>query len=444
MSKVRENESILTPMQRRLLREENERKLRIKIEYKKLGKQRMNLLKSMLYWEEPISQLQKSISKWGTESTLIDEIEEFKSEVIQETNEAFFLTLHDSLESMHSQRRIITHLNNRMIVLKKQLQQELIHSQKQWKENLLNQAEAGFTFSYEELGENRGIRENKILSEIRLLLAQLNAQQLPERLSREIPRIIERAEGIEDYHFLKNFKAVTVIPYLKECRKYEQAYEMWGEEYEELSAKYLVLAQEAGEVPKGQENKAHESQEDVSSEYECSEESVIHLREEVYRLEWEQQKQEEKEYISNCMKAVMEEMGYLSIGRREVQKKNGRRFINELYSLAEGVAINVTYAERGQISMEVGGLEYVDRIPDEEEGRQLSSDMEDFYRNRKKVEEELKNRGIILSSLFVLPPNAQYAQIINVEDYQLTTDIITFSERKKKRSAAVISRQNDE
>ena len=47
---------------------------------------------------------------------------------------------------------------------------------------------------------------------------------------------------------------------------------------------------------------------------------------------------------------VMREMGYHVVGRREVVKKSGRKFRNELYHFSEGAVVNITYATNGQIA----------------------------------------------------------------------------------------------
>lgn len=86
----------------------------------------------------------------------------------------------------------------------------------------------------------------------------------------------------------------------------------------------------------------------------------------------------EREYISDEMTAVMEEMGYDILGSREVIKKSGTKFLNELYDYGNGNAVNITYASDGKITMELGKMDSSDRIPDTSEKAVLVGTMTEF------------------------------------------------------------------
>ncbi|MBQ6582690.1 MAG: hypothetical protein IJH77_02555 [Mogibacterium sp.] len=149
----------------------------------------------------------------------------------------------------------------------------------------------------------------------------------------------------------------------------------------------------------------------------------------------------EQSYIAECVDEVMAEMGYELIGRREVRKRSGRRFRNELYEFREGTAVNVTYAEDGQIAMELGGIAREDRVPSQEETAVLTREMEAFCGEFAEFERRMLARGIIVGSRVALtPPDAAYASIINVNDYE-TEDGWQITEirgrRKKKERKAL-------
>lgn len=148
------------------------------------------------------------------------------------------------------------------------------------------------------------------------------------------------------------------------------------------------------------------------------------------RLEAENQKlraamlhQQEQEYISDHVNQVMREMGYDLIGRRDVKKRSGRRFHNDLYTIGDGKAVSVTQSSDGQITMEIGGIDMQDRLPDAGEAAQLREDMETFCHDFAKIEKRLAEHGITLGTrIDMLPPDEAYAAIINFCDYEKVGD----------------------
>ena len=117
-------------------------------------------------------------------------------------------------------------------------------------------------------------------------------------------------------------------------------------------------------------------------------------------------------------------MGYELIGSREVRKKSGKHFRNELYTFYEGTAVNVTFSSDGQISMELGGLAREDRIPSEEESKMLTEDMESFCSEFSEFEKRMLTKGIVVGNRIALsPPTADYAAIINVNDYDIDSSV---------------------
>ena len=132
----------------------------------------------------------------------------------------------------------------------------------------------------------------------------------------------------------------------------------------------------------------------------------------------------------------MQKMGYKLIGEREKTRKNGKKFKNELYLFDEGTAVNVTFADNGQITMELGGIDHADRVPTDAESRQLSEDMQAFCDDYKEISAYLKKKGIEMTKISHLPPDSQYAQIINVSDYSLTETVADYSTRQTKSGTA--------
>ena len=102
----------------------------------------------------------------------------------------------------------------------------------------------------------------------------------------------------------------------------------------------------------------------------------------------------------------------------------------------EGTAVNVTYSSDGQITMELGGISTDDRLPTEVESASLASDMRTFCDDYFEIEQRLRKKGIITKRISILPPEEQYAQMINVSDYNLSKKVSEYEAKDAKRHTA--------
>ena len=69
----------------------------------------------------------------------------------------------------------------------------------------------------------------------------LSNSALSLELRVKIQNAIEKANNINNDDFLENFRAVTVKPIVDECQAYIRDMELYGAEFEELEAEYIVL-----------------------------------------------------------------------------------------------------------------------------------------------------------------------------------------------------------
>jgi hypothetical protein len=196
----------------------------------------------------------------------------------------------------------------------------------------------------------------------------------------------------------KDFYSVTLLPLEQECRKY-------AEQFADLNVQYHALCAVNGSIP---------------AEIEEEDDPVEFLKEQIQRAQAQAQEAAEQAYISECLDNVMEEMGYDLVGERDVRKKSGKHFHNALYSFSSGTAVSVTYDSDGKISMELGGLDTQDRLPSRGEARQLCGEMTAFCDSFAEIERRLKEKGVeVRETISRLPPSEEYAQIINIEDYDM-------------------------
>ncbi len=259
---------------------------------------------------------------------------------------------------------------------------------------------------------------NKELSEL------LKDDSLPPDIVKEIKQAIYKLQMITELQNLTTFDSITVMGLFKKIDVFKLECEQKQAEFGELVARYRALRTMAGGETK---------------ELPYSEEAKATIASEIERLELQLVRQQEQAYITECIDEVMEEMGYDLIGTREVRKKSGKRFRNELFTFNEGTAVNITFSPDGQISMELGGLAREDRIPTAEETEVLTRDMESFCGEFAKFEQKLREHGIIVGNRVALsPPSAEYAAIINVNDYDVkeSTQISEMNAKEKRRKAA--------
>jgi hypothetical protein len=106
-----------------------------------------------------------------------------------------------------------------------------------------------------------------------------------------------------------------------------------------------------------------------------------------------------------------------------VTKKSGKSFTSKLLTYDDGAVVNVTETSTGQITMEIGSTDEIDRTPNANERVALRKKMERFCTDFKEIEKRLADRGVILDSRLVMaPPEEMYAQIINISDFELVND----------------------
>lgn len=250
-------------------------------------------------------------------------------------------------------------------------------------------------------------------------LSSLLSSTLSLELRTRVQSAIEKANNINNDDFIKNFSAVTVKPLIKECQDYIKNMETYGTEFEELEAEYIVLCSQLHIAAK---------------KFIISESGVAELKAEIAKLQNELLEDSEQEYIADVIDEVMEEMGYDLIGSREVTKKSGKRFRDELYTFSEGTAVNIRYDSQGKIAMELGGIDSTDRLPSSSEASRLEDEMVAFCDKFTEFEKRLAAKGIVCKNrVSHLPPKAEYAQIINTSDYDMKTDVEAF--KAERRSA---------
>lgn len=280
------------------------------------------------------------------------------------------------------------------------------HNIQKIQESIIDDLSGVYSFNFEDPDEptEKNLEAQKATLH-KELTALLSDASLSNELVAEVKRDIVALQNITQLPYLTTFISVSIKGLMRKVASFRKAQEEKKTQFEEALSRYKALCELAEEETKA---------------YHFSDEAVSAVNVEVARLESVLVKQQEQIYTSRCVDEVMRDMGYDLIGSREVRKKSGKHFRNELFTFNEGTAVNVTFSSDGQISMELGGLAREDRVPTPEETEVLTSDMEVFCGEFSEFERRLKEKGVIVGDRIALsPPSAEYAAIINLDDYSV-------------------------
>ncbi len=420
MSGPKSSRYTLTPEQRRILAEQRaiERRKSVASENIRRNNKRLLQIGSMFSSAKIVSG--ELLSRCGNDGGFASKLLELEN-VIAPIAPIISKTNNDDVNSLESTSKEVAECLEKAEIIASELAVISAKNEIALHASLSADIDKGFSTSFADLQTVSQTTISEIKSKTRSQLIEMkNNQNLPRELIDEITATLSKIESIDNEAFLKNFSSVTVSPLLKRCKQYLNEYEACHEEFEKLYSEYIALC---------------DLYFYVAQEYPCCNASIEVLNAEIKRIKETVDADDEQAYISDCLDEVMEEMGYTVIGSREVTKKNGKRFRNELYTYGEGTAVNVTYSSDGRIAMELGGIDATDRLPDSHETTVLCESMENFCEDFKEIEKRLLSKGVVLADrISLLPPSAEYAQIINTTDYNITEKAETLQTKKQRRA----------
>lgn len=422
MSGPKTSRYTLTAEQMRILREQMELERRTIEEQTRL-KNALNEIKQIKYnLQVPLSNIEELQRRTGEGTDYIQKTQviiETINDIIEQNSQT---SRNLGLERLSEQRinveKVLLDAKNQLSMLTKQS----VQLNDALRDNIDGGIDRAFSYSFEDISDKHFLLESTLdISDIETILNNLSfIEDLPKEFIMEINRAREKLIQIKNDDFLRNFKEITVKPLAKRCKKFMQDYQSFGKKYEELYSKYHSLCEIA----------------QVSfKEYFFSIENIHNLEQEIKELQTMILKEREEAYISDSIDDVMIEMGYNLIGRRDVTKKSGKHFKDELYMFSQGTAVNVRYDSEGKITMELGGIDTMDRIPTDNEFDKLCNKMENFCDDFEEIENRLRLKGITCKNrISILPPEREYAQIINTADYNMSVKVDSIAiERKQNK-----------
>ena len=427
MSEPKTSQYTLTAAQRRALQEQRRRELEEQRRRERISKakSKLALLSAKTYGlsnitEEALDQARLLNERTGSDNgfaVLKNQLSENTGNLvasIEKANES------DSVELLEQAVREAQQAFDDLSKLRGKLDGLISKNKQQLHKDIMNSLDsvADVDFSKIQSPAERQLeqRKDEIANNLSNLLSPIHNDELHD----SIEKALKHLDEIDNPDFLSNFNAMTVAPLEKKCREYTALRQQIGDEYDDLMIRYTVLCKEQKVIP---QNIAFERG------------AVEKLDSLITELEKAADSADEQSYISRCIDEVMEDMGYKLVGNRSVTKKSGRHFRNELYSFSEGTAVNVTYSDNGNITMELGGVDTKDRMPDTLETERLTEDMGSFCGQYREFERRLAEKGVVSNHISLLPPEPVYAQVINVSDYDMTDNIATIDQTTEQYSS---------
>lgn len=247
---------------------------------------------------------------------------------------------------------------------------------------------------------------NKLREKVQGDLNAVKGMYLSNELRDQLANITQSIYEINDLDYLRNFNSITIVPYIKECKNINAQYEELNAKYNELRANYEILCDDLGIVPRT---------------FACVKDSIIFLESEILRLRELAQERNAQKYINEQLDEIMKELGYTVLGANK-DKREG--FVqDQLYRYNETTAIRLTYTEDQDLCVEIGSMDQKDRDPNLAEAKALEQDMKTFCGDFAKFKQKCAERGIELSKISELEPDAKYAQVHNLNDYEIEESV---------------------
>lgn len=404
----------LTPEQLKRIHEELERQLKIRAGRSQLSNKIKTITKLMESIDSTVEQYVSSVSL----SSFIKELQDLRNIATGVISAASLVCEGENVVSIDAEATRLQQIFKELSLKKEAVLKHLNEAEKEQEEKRSKAINSLGNMSFKNITRKIKNTVDDSIKKVSAVLDGVNTENLSFELLQKLNTLKTQLNLIDSAEHLHNFEIMSVKPFVKECEAYNIFYNANIGAYDQQLAEYQAVAEQVG----------------VTTEAIMFSETAIQvLKEKTEELKKQLEEVSSQEYISKCIDEAMEEMGYQVIGTREVTKKSGRKFRNELYLFDEGTAVNVTYTPNGQITMELGGLDEVDRIPNAAESKGLVDSMEEFCDGYAKLEKILLRKGVITKRISVLPPDEEYAQIINVNDYEMQQDVEPYVVRSNRK-----------
>ena len=281
--------------------------------------------------------------------------------------------------------------------------EKLSDSQKEILENISVKIEKSIAeYAYMDYQNQISFDSSDYLEEIINLSAN---NKLSASLKRSVNAVLDRLQSIKDIKQLKDYCLGVVGQIIYECETYLSEYENRYQKYEKLYDAYESLCMILHIEP---------------NVIDFSDEAIMFLEQENDKLSKEAECLLERQYIATTFNNILKEMGYNLLGQKTNSINKDVYYTNRIYSYENGNVASVTFSSNGQISIEIGSVDNVDREPSKQEAKTQVKSMERLCEDLPLIEERLAEKGIVLKQRIAMQPACEeVAQIFNGKDYNI-------------------------
>lgn len=421
--------------QQRLERErrEEERKVRYETGVFTGNKSRIKTLADQI--NEVLKAVQDIASKTGKEFEIVEEIKQKLAELLKSEENVGSPSDKDS-RTLHSNNAELSAIIQKLLALFKQLSDfsDEIHNEYYQKLDVL--IKCGYFLSYSpevirEIHNNKSVKAE--LEEMDGIVSGFDPDGLPDDFMMRYRSLLAEAGEIKDAKRLRMFVQTMIKPFVEESAEYRRLLA----EFEAACITYYALADVYETDPIDFES--------YKGSISKLKKGLSILNEQIEILEKADMSEREIGYIYAALDEAMAELGYSLCADSESTKRT-KVVRHQLYAMHDDMYIDVHFSDDGQISMQIGKGDNVDRTPTAEEATELVAEMVNFCGSYERLEEALRAKGVNTRRIMATPPAANCAEIINVAEFgqavpQTVKQTKTREEKAKQKTKEVKTRR---
>lgn len=233
----------LTPEQRRILAEARERERKTKRELDKLQQYRGEIVALKERLDTATTSIDMFVDRVGEGNEVQQSIRKSIIQIEAIIQESAGLSKQSGLESLQSfntKAKTVEEIA-RKIVAQYESQSSEINAA--LSKNIEDSITEGMSIRIDdEIVKPQSHLESQ-KAKIKDVLHEIQSLNISSDLQKECIAILIRAQEITDDSFIDNYYAMTVLPYIKRCKAYEEQIKEYGEEFDELVSKHRYYSE---------------------------------------------------------------------------------------------------------------------------------------------------------------------------------------------------------
>lgn len=218
MSGPKTSHYTLTPEQRRILEEHRKIRLEREILKKQLGNARSVVAEA----DHIIEQMEPLFVEIGADTSTLSQVKMLREAAVASLSQASSASEKDGSGRLHELNQNLLAASRKLTAAARTVKSEYASAEQTFQSQLAGSIDGGFDFQFDTIGESNF--SNPFIKSIQAELTTLAELPLTDEQKTRVKEIQTKFEEIDDLDFLKNFYAMTVLPFVKECRAYHDAY----------------------------------------------------------------------------------------------------------------------------------------------------------------------------------------------------------------------------